>query len=89
LPLCSGCVVSGGASVAVAQGKDEFTIGTTRTIESKVLKENRKLLIYLPESYERSPGYRRYPVLYMRDGGKFLQGFVVDPFAAGVHWKRG
>ena len=46
--LC--CVVASGASVAIAQGKDEFTIGTPRTIESKVLKEQRKLLIYLPES---------------------------------------
>ena len=71
--LC--CVVSSAASVAVAQGKDEFAIGSTRTLESKVLKQNRKLLIYLPESYERSRGYRLYPVLYMRGGGKFFHSF--------------
>ena len=45
-------------------------------VTSRVLKEDRKVYIYLPESYEQSRSYRRYPVLYVRDGGKFFHSFT-------------
>jgi predicted alpha/beta superfamily hydrolase len=60
------------ASVAVAE---DVTIGVSREIRSQVLNESRKLSIYLPESYKDSSSYRRYPVLYLRDGGKFFHAF--------------
>jgi predicted alpha/beta superfamily hydrolase len=49
---------------------------TTRVIKSQVLNEERQLYIQLPESYESSSAYHRYPVLYVRDGGKFFQSFA-------------
>ena len=36
------------------------------TINSKVLGENRKLVVYLPAGYEI--GNKRFPVLYITDG---------------------
>jgi predicted alpha/beta superfamily hydrolase len=64
------------APAALAQGTDDITIGTTRVIKSQVLNEDRKLYIHLPESYAQSSSYRRYPVLYVRDGGKFFHSFT-------------
>src|SRR5687768_5148936 len=56
---------------ALAETGPAFDIGTTRVIESRVLNEKRKVYVYLPASYQESRGYHRYPVLYLRDGGKF------------------
>jgi predicted alpha/beta superfamily hydrolase len=75
LLLC--CALPFAASLALAvDNTDGITIGTTRVVQSQVLKEDRKVYIYLPESYAQSSGYRRYPVLYVRDGGKFFQSFA-------------
>ena len=60
------------ASVAAA---DDLSFGITREVRSEVLNETRKVSIYLPESYHDSSRYRRYPVLYLRDGGKFFHAF--------------
>jgi predicted alpha/beta superfamily hydrolase len=70
------CVLSCAASVAFAESTDGIVIGTCEVIESRVLKERRTVYISLPESYAQSQGYRRYPVLYLRDGGKFFQSFA-------------
>ena len=51
------------ASLACAETTDGITVGISRVVTSRVLKEDRKVYIYLPESYEQSRGYRRYPVL--------------------------
>ncbi len=40
-----------------------------QTLPSKVLDEDRRLLIHLPDGYAREPA-RRYPVLYVLDGGR-------------------
>jgi predicted alpha/beta superfamily hydrolase len=40
----------------------------TFTLESKVLKETRRINVYTPPSYDTAKG-TRYPVLYMPDGG--------------------
>ena len=61
---------------AFAQSADAITIGTRRVVKSAVLKEDRTVYIQLPESYAKSSGYHRYPVLYVRDGGKFFQSFA-------------
>jgi poly(3-hydroxybutyrate) depolymerase len=52
------------------------------SVHSAALEHNRlgdsatrRVLLYLPPSYDRSPG-RRYPVLY------FLHGFTSDPVEA-------
>jgi len=57
---------------------------TTRRVHSQVLGEDRTIQVYLPESYERSHRYRRYPVLVFRDGQKFFHSFtgVVDQLAS-------
>lgn len=63
---------------------DEVSIGITRVISSRVLNEDRTISIYLPDSYRSSSAYRRYPVLYVRDGGKFFHAF-----SGAVHtWPR-
>jgi hypothetical protein len=54
---------------------DDVSIGITRVLPSRVLNESRKISIYLPDSYHDSSSYRRYPVLYLRDGGKFFHAF--------------
>jgi predicted alpha/beta superfamily hydrolase len=74
--LLLSCLLGYVTSAAVAESTDGVTIGTTRVIQSQVLKEQRKLYISLPESYAQSHSYRRYPVLYVRDGGKFFQSFA-------------
>ena len=38
-----------------------------KKFRSKVLGNERDLIVYLPESYDREP-HRRFPVLYMQDG---------------------
>jgi predicted alpha/beta superfamily hydrolase len=74
LGLC--CALSFGASVVSAENPDpKLVIGTSRVVQSRVLKEARTVYIYLPASYSQSQGYRRYPVLYLRDGDKFFQSF--------------
>ena len=60
------------------------SIGFTQTLKSDVLKEERTINVYLPPSYRTSYRYRRYPVLYLRDGGKFFHSFtgVVEQLAS-------
>lgn len=70
------CALPFVASLCFAESTDGITIGTRRVVESQVLKENRTVYIHLPQSYEQSRGYRRYPVLYVRDGGKFFHSFT-------------
>jgi predicted alpha/beta superfamily hydrolase len=52
-----------------------ITCGNYRMIHSKVLGEDRTLLVRLPEDYGKSD--KKYPVLYKLDGAKenFLQAF--------------
>ena len=45
-------------------------LGETAIIHSAILNEQRKILIYLPEQYDKSePNKSRYPVVYLLDGG--------------------
>ena len=45
--------------------QQKIQIGETRSFHSEILDENRKLEIYLPESYTK--GEKTYPVLYLQD----------------------
>ncbi len=56
-------------------GDTPVTCGNYRTIHSKVLGEDRTLLVHLPGDYGKSD--KKYPVLYKLDGekGGFLQTF--------------
>jgi uncharacterized protein len=49
----------------IGQTSEPFIIGEIRTIHSKVLNEDRKLDIYLPDNYKSSNV--KYPVLYVFD----------------------
>ncbi|RKH57748.1 alpha/beta hydrolase-fold protein [Corallococcus aberystwythensis] len=53
-------------SAAIAAGDTPIVIGTRTTLTSKVLGEQRPLMIHLPEGYEAAPT-ERYPVLYVLD----------------------
>ncbi|MBD0779992.1 alpha/beta hydrolase [Maribacter sp. ANRC-HE7] len=47
--------------------ENEFSIGKTIEINSKILHENRTVNIYLPHGYERDT-LKTYPVIYLLDG---------------------
>lgn len=47
---------------------DPLVIGETFTIDSKAVGETRRINVYLPPGYKEA-GDKRFPVLYMPDGG--------------------
>ena len=51
-------------------------LGSARTIKSTILKEDRKVLVHLPASYDTSS--KSYPVLYLLDG---TQTFLMEMIA--------
>jgi predicted alpha/beta superfamily hydrolase len=53
---------------SVANDSAPLVIGETFTIDSQVLREKRRINVYLPPGYKEAPG-ERFPVLYMPDGG--------------------
>ncbi len=55
-------------AVAAAEKAAPLVVGETFTIDSKVLKETRRINVYLPPGYAESRDLR-VPVLYMPDGG--------------------
>jgi predicted alpha/beta superfamily hydrolase len=57
-----------GSPLSAADKASPLVIGETFTIESKVLKETRRINVYMPPGYAESPALR-LPVLYMPDGG--------------------
>lgn len=56
-----------------ADGESPIVVGTQFAIESEILGQARTLSIYLPHGYDRSK--KRFPVLYLIDGGA-LQDYV-------------
>lgn len=59
-----------------ANRDESVNIGFSRSFHSAVLDEDRTINIYLPQNYESSHRYKRYPVLYLRDGAKFFHSFT-------------
>lgn len=60
---------------AIAQEKQNIqflqNVGTPDSLYSNILKEQRKIYIQIPESYEPSQN-QKYPVIYILDGDVFL-----------------
>ncbi|NNE34592.1 MAG: tetratricopeptide repeat protein [Rhodothermales bacterium] len=60
-----------------------FTAGQRVVLESRILAEERELLIFLPESYESADS--RYPVLYLLDAeSEFLSTIGIVEFLSGI-----
>jgi predicted alpha/beta superfamily hydrolase len=57
-----------GVPMRASETEDPLVIGETFTIESKVLRETRRINVYLPPGYAQSKD-ARVLVLYMPDGG--------------------
>lgn len=47
---------------------ESLTIGETHVLRSSIMDEQRRLNVYLPESYKQDKS-AKYPVIYMLDGG--------------------
>ena len=63
------------ARTAAAQADDDpVTIGFYRNIRSEALNENRRILVYLPENYEKASV--SYPVVYLLYGDRIAQYFA-------------
>jgi len=73
--------LTGAASIAKA-GDNKISIGEKVTIQSKVLNEERNLLVYLPDGYNLIAS--EYPVIYLLDGGyHFLHASGMVQFLSG------
>ncbi|NRD22737.1 alpha/beta hydrolase [Winogradskyella litoriviva] len=59
------------------QTKNDIVIGKIETIESKVLNEQRRILVYVPENATH-PNYKQksYPVVYLLDGDAHFYSVV-------------
>jgi len=58
-----------------SQTNNLITIGIQDSIYSKLLNQNRQLLIYTPESMRTEPA-TRYPVIYLLDGEMYFHTFT-------------
>lgn len=57
--------------------QENITIGTTHTLHSKILNEDRKVLIYLPDAYNNKEyELAKYPVVYLLDGEQNFHSFT-------------
>ena len=62
----------------IAAEKITMDVATTHTIDSSILKEQRRLLIHLPENYETSD--KTYPVVYALDGSGHIHHAAVATY---------
>ena len=53
-----------------------YNFGTQYQIQSKILGETRRLLIYLPKKYKKST--EKFPVIYVLDGDKHYKHAIVS-----------
>lgn len=60
---------------ALAQKDNKVTIGTIDSIQSKILNEQRKILVHVPGSWTAG-SKQRYPVLYLLDGADHFNSVV-------------
>ncbi|MBL4659399.1 MAG: hypothetical protein JKY19_03515, partial [Alcanivoracaceae bacterium] len=63
-------------SVFAGDTENNIIIGKKHVIHSKILNEDRTILINLPQSYKQNHKHSRYPVLYFLDGEKFFHSFT-------------
>lgn len=57
-----------GATQVKAQDAGQLVIGTTHTLHSNILNEDREYWVSLPDSYSGEESHKRYPVLIVLDG---------------------
>lgn len=58
-------------------GQEDVVIGKIETIESKILDENRRLMIYLPNDISNpANANKKYPVVYVLDGDAHFTSVV-------------
>jgi len=58
-------------------GQEDVTIGKIEVIESKILDENRKIMIYLPNDISNpANSNKKYPVVYLLDGDAHFTSVV-------------
>lgn len=72
--------------LAAQEPREPVTIGTTAAIESEILGEERRVLVYLPDEYDEDAS-AYYPVLYLLDGDFHFHHVtgVVDFLSAHFH----
>lgn len=63
------------STLAFSQKSKDIVIGKSTFIYSKILKQKREILIFLPTTYNDNK-YTKYPVLYLLDGKKFFHSFT-------------
>lgn len=62
---------------AKAQSDNKITIGTIETVHSKILNEDRKVWIYVPDGYIKgATKTEQYPVIYLLDGNVHFTSVV-------------
>jgi predicted alpha/beta superfamily hydrolase len=66
--LAAAASVQAVAPTAPVASGTPITIGTSRTLASKALGEQRTINVVLPASYDKATS-KRYPVIYLIDGG--------------------
>ncbi|GAB3989480.1 hypothetical protein GCM10028807_14480 [Spirosoma daeguense] len=60
-----------------AQPTNQIGIGQIETIQSKILKEKRKIWVHIPDSYRNGTyAKQRYPVVYLLDGDAHFSSVV-------------
>lgn len=63
------------SAIILAQFDNKITIGTIDSIQSNILKEQRKVWVYTPNSYQLNSS-QRYPVVYLLDGDDHFYSVV-------------
>lgn len=73
-------------SVGLAQQAHTLTgdVRLHKDFHSKILDNNRNLIVYLPPGYDTSPN-QRYPVLYFHDGQNLFDG--ATSYIPGQEWR--
>ena len=85
----SKLLVSAGAECGgqgFARHNYSMTFRKHEKFPSKILKNERDLVVYLPPGYE-DQGSRRFPVLYLHDGQNLFDGSTA--FVPGMDWRVG
>jgi hypothetical protein len=61
---------------AIAQENKPFTIGFEKSFVSKILNQERKVWIHIPNSNGGNTGNEPYPVIYLLDGDENFNDIV-------------
>ncbi len=77
LSVCFAVIAPGSPAIAQEDG-DDVSVGKYRVIHSKILNEDRRLLIHLPRAYEESR--ISYPVVYHLYGD-YISAYYAEAFA--------